>query len=123
MKILIIGGTNFIGPVVIRQLVAMQHQVTVFHRGQTSADLPASVNHILGDRHSLLNYRSEFEQLAPDVVLDLIPYTQADSQGVVETFKGIVDRVVGISSQDVYRARDILWRREVGMLDPTPLTN
>lgn len=109
------------GPVVVRQLVSMQHQVIVFHRGHTPANLPASVNHILGDRHSLVNYRSEFEQLAPDVVLDMIPYTEADAQGVIETFKGIADRVVGISSQDVYRARDILWGREVGILDPTPL--
>lgn len=121
MKILIIGGTTFIGPVVVRQLVAMQHQVTAFHRGRTPANLPASVNHILGDRHFLINYRSEFEQLAPDVVLDMIPYTQSDAQDVVETFKGIADRIVGISSQDVYRARDILWGREVGLLDPTPL--
>jgi nucleoside-diphosphate-sugar epimerase len=122
MKILIIGGTGFMGPVVVRQLVAMQHQVTVFHRGHTSAHLPVSVNQILGDRHSLTNYRSEFEQLALDVVLDMIPYTQSDAQGVIKAFKGIAQRVVGISSQDVYRARDILWGREVGMLDPTPLT-
>lgn len=39
------------GSVVARQLVAMQHQVTVFHRGHTSVNLPASVNHVLGDRH------------------------------------------------------------------------
>lgn len=110
------------GPVVVRQLVAMQHQVTIFHRRHTPANSPASVNHILGDRHSLLNYRSEFEHLAPDLVLDMIPYTQSDAQGVIETFKGIAHRVVGISSQDVYRARDILWGREVGLLDPTPLS-
>jgi nucleoside-diphosphate-sugar epimerase len=122
MNILIIGGTNFMGPHVVHQLVAMHHQVTVFHRGQTEANLPASVNYIVGDRHSLFNYRSEFEQHSPDVVLDMIPYTQLEAQGVVETFKGIARRVVGISSQDVYRARDILWRREVGMLDPTPLS-
>lgn len=109
------------GPVVVRQLVAMQHQVIVFHRGHTPANFPASVNHMLGDRHSLLNHRTEFEQLAPDVVLDMIPYTQSDAQGVIETFKGIAHRVVGISSQDVYRARDILWGREVELLDPTPL--
>lgn len=122
MNILVIGGTSFMGPVVVRQLMAMQHQVTVFHRERTSANLPASVNHILGNRHSLPNYRSEFEQLAPDVVLDMVAYTQSDAQDVIETFKGIADRVVGISSQDVYRAHDILWGREVGLLDPTPLS-
>jgi nucleoside-diphosphate-sugar epimerase len=122
MNILIIGGTNFIGPLVVDRLVAMHHQVTVFHRGHSTAKLPASVNHILGDRHSLSNHRSEFEQLAPDVVLDMIPYTKSDAQSVIETFKGIARRAIGISSQDVYRARDILWGREVGILDPTPLS-
>jgi nucleoside-diphosphate-sugar epimerase len=122
MNILIIGGTNFMGPHVVHQLLAMHHQVTVFHRGHTQNNLPASVKHILGDRHSISNYRSEFEQLAPDVVLDMIPYTQSDAQSVIDTFKGIAKRVVGISSQDVYRARDILWRREVGILDPTPMS-
>jgi nucleoside-diphosphate-sugar epimerase len=122
MNILIIGGTTFMGPHVVHQLLAMHHQVTVFHRGHTQNNLPVSVKHILGDRHSLSNYRSEFEQLAPDVVLDMIPYTQSDAQGVIDTFKGIAKRVIGISSQDVYRARDILWRREVGILDPTPLS-
>jgi nucleoside-diphosphate-sugar epimerase len=122
MKILIIGGTTFMGPAVVHQLIAMQHQVTVFHRGHTPVDFPRSVNHILGDRHSLLDYRSEFEQLDPDVVLDMIPYTQSEAEDVIRTFQGIAHRVVGISSQDVYRARDILWRREVERLDPTPLT-
>ncbi len=73
MKILIIGGTGFIGSVVVRQLAAMQHQVTVFHRRQTSAELSASVNHILGDRHSLLNYRlweREVGMLDPTPLVD-----------------------------------------------------
>ncbi|MDZ8067143.1 MAG: hypothetical protein RMY64_16230 [Nostoc sp. DedQUE08] len=32
MKILIIGGTNFIGPPLVRQLITMGHEVSVFHR-------------------------------------------------------------------------------------------
>ncbi len=49
MKILIIGGTNFIGPWVVRHLVTMGHDVTLFHRGKTKAELPEPVNHIYGD--------------------------------------------------------------------------
>ena len=43
MKILVIGGTNFIGLNVVRQLVDMRHEVTVFNRGETKADLPKEV--------------------------------------------------------------------------------
>jgi nucleoside-diphosphate-sugar epimerase len=122
MKVLLIGGTNFIGPYVVRQLVEMGHDVTVFHRGETKADLPKEVKSIKGDRHNLLEYKHEFQKFAPEVVLDMISYTAKDAQGVVDTFQDIAQRVVAISSQDVYRARDILWQRETGIIDPIPLT-
>ena len=65
MKVLVIGGTNFIGLPVVRHLTSMGHEVTVFHRGKTTAQLPASVGKIIGDRMNLPNYRSEFERLCP----------------------------------------------------------
>ena len=52
----------------------------------------------------------------------MIPYTAEDARGVIDTFKNIADRVVAISSADVYRARDIIWQRVTGIIDPTPLT-
>ena len=122
MKILVIGGTNFIGPYVVHQLLKMEYEVIVFNRGQTTVGLPLEVRFLKGDRHNLLDYKSEFENLAPHVVLDMISYTAKDARDVVNTFKDIARRVVAISSQDVYRARDILWQRETGIIDPTPLT-
>ena len=122
MKVLVIGGTGFIGSHVVRQLIETGHEVTVFHRGETKADLPKEVQKIIGDRHNISDYKSEFQKFAPQVVLDMIPYTAKDAKGVVNTFKDIADRVVAISSQDVYRARDIIWQRETGIIDPTPLT-
>lgn len=122
MKVLVIGGTGFISLYVVQHLVAIGHEVTVFHRGATQADLPTEVHWLKGDRHNLSDYRSHFQKLAPEVVLDMIPYTAKDAQEVVDTFQDIARRVVAISSQDVYRARDIIWRRETGIIDPTPLT-
>ncbi len=49
MNVLIIGGTRFLGAAVARELVARGSSVTVFHRGQTAADLPETVTHVLGD--------------------------------------------------------------------------
>ena len=40
MKVVVIGGTNFLGPPLVRRLVAQGHEVAVFHRGRTEADLP-----------------------------------------------------------------------------------
>ncbi|MHC5856152.1 NAD-dependent epimerase/dehydratase family protein [Nostoc sp.] len=121
MKILIIGGTNFIGPSVVRQLIAMGHEVSVFHRGKTTANLPPDVQEILGDRSHLLEMKSKFRQLSPEVVVDMIAYNEQDALTLMNTFEDIAQRVVAISSIDVYRAYDVLWGKESDVV-PVPLT-
>lgn len=122
MRVLIIGGTKFIGPYVVWQLLAEGHEVTVFHRGQTTADLPSEVNSILGDREQLAEFRTEFEQLQPQVVLDMIAFTEQDALTTLKTFKEIAGRLVVISSLDVYRAYGVLLKQDEGSLQPLPLT-
>jgi len=122
MRILIIGGTKFIGPFVVRQLVEQGHEVTIFHRGQTQANLPGAVQYIYGDRKQLHNFKSQFKNIAPQIVLDMMPYAEQESRAVVQTFKGLAKRVVAISSQDVYRAYERARRTNPGSLDPLPLT-
>ncbi|MGH7456026.1 MAG: NAD-dependent epimerase/dehydratase family protein, partial [bacterium] len=122
MRIFIIGGTRFIGPFVVRQLVEQGHEVTVFHRGQTKADLSKAVRFIYGDRKKLHAFKTDLEQYSPQVVLDMAPYTEQEAQAVVQTFKGLAERVVIISSQDVYRAYERVRRTNPGPPDPVPLT-
>jgi nucleoside-diphosphate-sugar epimerase len=38
-KILILGGTAFLGPPVVERALARGHQVTLFNRGKTGTDL------------------------------------------------------------------------------------
>ena len=121
MKILVIGGTNFIGPPVIRQLYAMGHKVTIFHRGKTTADLPNGIRHLLGDRSQLTQMKSEFKRLSPQVVLDMFPYTEADAIALMNVFQNIAERVVAVSSIDVYRAYSVLLGKEADLV-PVPLT-
>lgn len=124
MRVLIIGGTRFIGPHVVRHLIGAQagHQVTLFHRGQTEAqDLPPGVRHIYGDRRDLPAFLDEFRELKPQVVLDMIAYNEDDALTVVRTFKGLAERVVALSSADVYRAYGYLLRLQSGTPDRIPL--
>ncbi|AFZ30874.1 NAD-dependent epimerase/dehydratase [Gloeocapsa sp. PCC 7428] len=121
MKILVIGGTNFIGPEVVRRLHAMGHEVTVFHRGKTLAELPLGVKEIKGDRAQIIEGKTQFEQLSPDVVLDMILYTEQDALTTMKAFKGIAQRIVAISSMDVYRAYNVLLGKESDII-PIPLT-
>lgn len=122
MNILVLGGTRFIGPPTVRTLVAAGHTVAVFHRGTTTTDLPAGVRHITGDRAQLTDHTATFVAFAPDVVLDMLPMTEADAVQVMATFRGIASRVVALSSQDIYRAFARAIRREPGPPDPLPLT-
>jgi nucleoside-diphosphate-sugar epimerase len=121
MRILIIGGTRFIGREVVHQLHGLGHTVTVFHRGQTRTDLPNGVRHIFGNRKFLSHFRDEVRSITPNVVLDMIPLTKRDAESLVATFQGIATRLVAISSQDVYRAYGILIGTEPGAPEPLPL--
>ena len=111
MKVLAIGATGFLGPHVAGHLTRMGHEVTVFHRGETEANLPDSVRQIRGDRNDLPEHQDAFETFAPDVVLDVIPYTEAQARQAVDVFSGLAGRLVVLSSSDVYRNYDG-WRGE-----------
>jgi len=115
MKILVIGGTGFIGPPLVRQLVRMGHSVAVLHRGNTQADLPAEK--IIGNRGDLAALR-----LKADVVIDLILSSGAQAASLMAVFRGVAGRVVAASSMDVYRACGVLHGSEDGPLEPVPLT-
>jgi nucleoside-diphosphate-sugar epimerase len=120
MRILIIGGTRFIGPRVAEQLLTGGHEVTLFHRGQTEGDLPGAVNHIYGDRRDLPSFKSQFKSLAPDVVVDMVCYNEREASSLMRTFKGVAGRVAVASSMDVYRAYGGLLGLEVDPPEPIP---
>jgi nucleoside-diphosphate-sugar epimerase len=122
LRVLIVGGTAFIGPHVVRRLCELGHDVTVFHRGRTEVDLPAAVTHVHGDRAQLPDFAAELSARAPDVVLDMIPMSEADARALMDTFRGTASRVVAISSEDVYRAYDRFRGVDPGPPERMPLT-
>lgn len=122
MRILIIGGTSFMGPYTTRNLRAAGHEVTLFHRGKTKTELPEGVQEMLGDRDHLADYASEFQRLEPDVVLDMMLMTEQQARDLMATFAGVARRVVVISSQDVYQAFGRVNRHEDGDADPSVIT-
>jgi nucleoside-diphosphate-sugar epimerase len=122
VKVLVIGGTRFIGPAVVKRLLEAGWEVCLFHRGQTKAELPQGVEEILGDRREFRASARALGKVRPDIVLDMIPRDERDAEGVMETFRGVARRVVAVSSQDVYRAYGRLIGTEPGPPDPTPLT-
>jgi nucleoside-diphosphate-sugar epimerase len=122
MKILIIGGTGFIGPFLVRDLVGQGHDIAVYHRGNASPALPNSVERIVGDRNDIAAHRSEIERLAPDVVIDFLLSDARQAQALMDTLRRVTARVIAISSQDVYRAYEVLLKKTPGPLQELPIT-
>lgn len=54
LSLLVLGGTGFIGPHLVRLAVERGHRVSIFTRGRRQADLPASVERLVGDRDGKL---------------------------------------------------------------------
>jgi len=61
MKILIIGGSRFVGPHLVKLLIARKHTITVFNRGVISTKYPKGVTFIKGDRDKGFYVKEKFE--------------------------------------------------------------
>jgi nucleoside-diphosphate-sugar epimerase len=120
MKILLVGGSGFIGQFAAQQLQLSGHHVTVFHRGKTSA--PQDTEEILGNRQFLQDHQPEFRRQKFDVVIDFVLSSGRQAQQLMDTFRSIAGRVVGLSSMDVYRAWGVFYNLEPGGLQELPLT-
>lgn len=119
MRVLIIGGTGFIGPYVARELSERSIQVVVFHRGQKeSALIPPAVQHFRCESASMpvLHFPSELLRNDFDIVIHMIAMGEADARSAVQAFAGHAQRFVALSSGDVYRA----YGRFIG-LEPGPV--
>jgi nucleoside-diphosphate-sugar epimerase len=113
-RVLVVGGTVFVGPSVVRQLAQAGHAVAIFHRGEHEIDLPAEVRHIHGDRDRIAEHRNAIAAFAPEVVVDMRAMTEAQARGVADAVRGIARRLVVVSSMDVYRAYGRLHGTEPG---------
>jgi nucleoside-diphosphate-sugar epimerase len=123
MRVVVIGGTNFIGPYVVATLHRLGHEITVYHRGQHEPELPRSVRHIHSPLAGIpvLDFPSEISAPAPDVVLHMFPVGADDARAAMARFAGVARRMVALSSGDVYRAYGRLLGTEPGPAEPVPL--
>lgn len=99
MDILIIGGTRFLGRHLAEAALARGHSLTLFHRGQTGADLFPAARHILGDRQGDLGGLADGRW---DAVIDTCGYRPADVRASCRALDGRVGHYSFISSISVY---------------------
>ena len=117
MRVLVLGGTRFIGRAIVADLVDNGHEVMVVHRGTSEpADLP-EVAHVHVERAELPSVAGQLRGFDPDGVIDTIAMTAADADVALDVLP-VGPRLVVLSSMDVYRAYAALLAGTV--TDPVP---
>ena len=99
MKILILGGTRFLGRHLVESALARGYEVTLFNRGKTNPSLFLQVEGILGDRERDLDRLSG---RVWDAVIDTCGYVPRIVRMSAVKLKNAVYRYVFISSLSVY---------------------
>ena len=99
MKLLIIGGTRFVGRHLVSAALAHNHEVTLFNRGNHPSEDLTNVETICGDRNSDL---SKLHGRRWDALIDTCGYLPRSVKAAAEVLSGSVDRYVFISSLSAY---------------------
>ncbi|MBI5837538.1 MAG: NAD-dependent epimerase/dehydratase family protein [Candidatus Eisenbacteria bacterium] len=103
MKLLILGGTIFLGRHVVDAALARGHQVTLFHRGQHGPDLFPGVERLTGDRDAGPGeLGAAFRGRRWDAVVDTSAYFPDMVEASAGLLAGAADRYCFISSVSVY---------------------
>jgi len=103
MRVMVLGGTRFIGAAILEELHAHGHELLVVHRGEHEpADL-AEADHLHADRQDLPHLRGPVDEFDPEAVVDNCAYSAADAETALAAVGDDV-RLLVVSSMDVYRA-------------------
>jgi len=117
MRVLIMGGTRFIGVYLTQLLVSQGHEVVLFNRGNKPAPV-ASVKTINGDRQDAAQLKAALAGETFDAIFDNNGRELSDTQPLVELFGGQVQHFVYVSSAGVYLKSDEMPHVEGNAVDP-----
>ncbi|MBU1681760.1 NAD-dependent epimerase/dehydratase family protein [Candidatus Micrarchaeota archaeon] len=113
MKILIIGGSRFLGPIIIRKLLENGHNITVFNRGHIQNKYE-NVNFIKGDRDNGFPISEKF-----DVVIDMCAYLGEQTRRAINDLS--FDFFIHMSSAASYKKSQSFPLTEESPLGDWPL--
>jgi nucleoside-diphosphate-sugar epimerase len=103
MRVLVLGGTRFIGRAIVEDLANAGHTVTVVHRGEREPDDLPAVAHIHLARDRWMAEQARLSAVEPDAVVDCLALSRDDARAAIGSTPPDA-HVVVLSSVDVYRA-------------------
>ncbi len=99
MRILVLGGTQFVGRHFVEAALAAGHDLTLVHRGKTGADLFPQVKHVLTDRLESLDALTNDSW---DALVDVSAYVPRAVKIAGEALATRVDYLLQVSTISVY---------------------
>lgn len=117
MRILVMGGTRFIGLYLTQLLTAQEHDVVLFNRGNRPAPLGIE-KQIQGDRTDPAQIKEKLAEEEFDAIFDNNGRELADTQPLVELFKDRIKHFVYVSSAGVYLKSEQMPHLETDPVDP-----
>ncbi|MET9618660.1 NAD-dependent epimerase/dehydratase family protein [Kitasatospora indigofera] len=101
MRLLVLGGTSFVGRAVVEDALRTGAEVTLFGRGRTGTDLFPGLTRLLGDRET--DDYSALGEGSWDAVVDVSGYVPRHVGRAMDALGSRVGRYLFISSNAVYR--------------------
>ncbi|MBD2310503.1 NAD-dependent epimerase/dehydratase family protein [Desertifilum sp. FACHB-1129] len=117
MRILMMGGTRFIGVYLTKILVKQGHEVVLFNRGNQPAPIEG-IQQIHGDRTSAEQLKEQLSSERFDAIFDNNGRELSDTQPLAEIFKDRIQHFVYMSSAGVYLKSDQMPHKEGDPVDP-----
>jgi len=102
MKVLVIGGTRYMGRVAVQRLLDRGDSVTVFSRGRTKPEWWEQVESIVGDRDDREGFVKALSGRTFDAVIDTQAFRKEDVEAADRALKGNVGRYLMVSTGSVY---------------------
>ena len=108
-KLLILGGTAFLGPAIVESALARGHEVTLFNRGRTNPQLFPDVEKIRGNRRRPTREDQPEQDLKGlegrqwDAVIDTSGYYTRNVEDTAKLLADSAEQYVFVSSISVYR--------------------
>ncbi len=103
LDILVLGGTDFLGPAVVRAGMAAGHRITLFNRGITNPELFPELPLIRGDREKGPESYAPLKERRWDAVIDVWPQQSKLVDKATGALQAHTDHYLFVSSVAVYR--------------------